>query len=110
MGCAVSVVIFLVLAFFASISATFTEGNPYGLVFAGIIGYILYLIFKPSESGSSSSSSNSYRPTSGGSSESYDPLEFMIIDELTDHWDCDDDVDGDDYDNNDNDDYDDDYF
>ena len=95
MGCAIAVLIFLVLAFFASLSVTFTEGNPYGLVFAGIIGYVLYLIFKPNESGSSSSGSSSYRSSSGGSyswggggssksDKSDDPLEFMIFDDLMD--------------------------
>lgn len=96
MGCAIAVLIFLVLAFFASLSVTFTEGNLYGLVFAGIIAYILYLIFKPNESGSKSSGSSSRRPSSGGfyssgggsskSSKSDDTLEFMIFDDLTDDW------------------------
>jgi len=99
MGCAILVLIFLVVAFFSSLSVTFTEGNPYGLVFAGIIGYVLYLIFKPNESGSSSPGSSSYRPPSGGSysssggggssksDKSDDPLEFMIFDDLMDDWD-----------------------
>ena len=104
---AIWILIFLVLAFFASLSVTFKEGNPYGLVFAGIIGYILYLIFKPSGSGNSSSSSNSYRPPSGSSyrssgSGSYssfngsnksnddlddDILDFMIMDYLSNNGD-----------------------
>jgi hypothetical protein len=97
MGCAILVLIFLVVAFFASLITTFTEGNPYGLVFTGIIGYVLYLIFKPSNEASSSKSSL-YRPPSSGSyhssgrgssksSKSDDPLEFMIFDDLMDDWD-----------------------
>ena len=45
-GCAVIFVIFLVLLFFSAL-ATVPEHGIYALIFAGIIGYLLYIIFRP---------------------------------------------------------------